>query len=151
MVERQPDSTPEENTYLKLIQDNSGNESEDARTIINWVAEQLKADMGKIVRIIRSAYGRGHFDARDNSQMNFNPGGELTAIVTPLVDRVLSGIYESRDIKFDVPSSFKKEDGGKIINGIVKTGSIPRRAKPNQNISAVQNFATGLKIVKKSA
>ena len=137
--------------YLKLIQDNSGNESEDARAIINWVAEQLKADMGKIVRIIRSAYGRGHFDARDNSQMNFNPGGELTAIVTPLVDRVLSGIYESRDIKFDGPSSFKKEDGVKIINGIVKTGSIPRRAKPNQNISAVQNFATGLKIVKKSA
>ncbi len=137
--------------YLKLIQDNSGNESEDARAIINWVADHLKADMGKIVRIIRSAYGRGRFDAQDNSQMNFNPGGELTAIVTPLIDRVLSGIYESRDIKFDGPSSFKKEDGVKIINGIIKTGSIPRMAKPNQNISAVQNFGMGLKIIKKSA
>ena len=55
------------------------------------------------------------------------------------------------DIKFEPPFVFRKEEGVKVINGIVKTGDIPKGAKPNQNISAAQNFGFGLKIMKKSA
>jgi hypothetical protein len=64
---------------------------------------------------------------------------------------VLTAAYVSHDIKFEPPFIFKKEEGVKVINGIVKTGSIPKGAKPNQNVSAAQNFGFGLKIVKKTA
>jgi len=83
--------------------------------------------------------------------MVFRVAGELAAILTPLVDRVLTAAYASRDIKFDPPFIFRKEEGVKVINGIVKTGRIPKGAKPNQNISAAQNFGFGLKIMKKAA
>jgi hypothetical protein len=64
---------------------------------------------------------------------------------------VLTAAYVSTDIKFDPPFVFRKEEGVKVINGIVKTGRIPKGAKPNQNISAAQNFGFGLNIMKKSA
>ena len=83
--------------------------------------------------------------------MDFRVAGELAAILTPLADRVLTAAYVSRDIKFDPPFVFRKEEGVKVINGIVKTGRIPKGAKPNQNISAAQNFGFGLNIMKKSA
>ena len=83
--------------------------------------------------------------------MEFRVAGELVAILTPLVDRVLTAAYVSRDIKFDPPFVFRKEEGVKVINGIVKTGRIAKGAKPNQNISAAQNFGFGLNIMKKSA
>jgi len=67
------------------------------------------------------------------------------------VDRVLTSCYESRDIKFEPPFVFRKEEAVKVINGIVKTGIIPKAAKPNQNISAAQNFGFALKIVRKGA
>jgi hypothetical protein len=44
-----------------------------------------------------------------------------------------------------------RDKGVKVINGIVKTGRIPKGTKPNQNISAAQNFGFGLNIMKKSA
>lgn len=83
--------------------------------------------------------------------MEFHVAGELASILTPLVDRVLTTVYESRDLRFDPPFLFHKEEGVKVINGIVKTGCIPKGAKPNQNISAAQNFGFGLKIIQKSA
>jgi hypothetical protein len=81
--------------------------------------------------------------------MDFNIAGELKAVLTPLVDRVLSSVYVSADIKFDPPFEFRKEEGVKLINGIVKTGSIPKGAKLNQNISAAQNFGYSLRVMKK--
>ena len=36
-----------------------------------------------------------------------------------------------------------------MINGLVKVGEIPKGAKPNQNISAAQNFGFGLKILRR--
>lgn len=137
--------------YRKLISDWQGKDAEDAVAVINWVNEALSTDMGKIAKIVEGAYGRGRMDAINNSQMQFHMAGELTGILAPIVNRVLSSAYVSRDIKFDHPFQFRKEEGAKVINGIVKTGSIPKGAKPNQNISAAQNFGFGLKIMKKSA
>jgi hypothetical protein len=150
--------TPEERdrltdfaAYRKLVSDWQGKETEDAIAVINWVANSLQSDLGKIAKIVESSYARGRVDTLNNSQMEFHVAGELSSIVTPLVDRILSGAYESREIKFDPPFIFRREEGIKVINGIVKTGIIPKGVKPNQNISAAQNFGFGLKIMKKGA
>jgi len=137
--------------YQKLVRDWQGKENEDAIAVINWVANSLQTDLGKIVKIIDNSYARGRIDALDNSRMEFHVAGELLSILTPIVGRVLNGTYESREIKFEPPFIFRKEEGVKVINGIVKTGFIPKGAKPNQNINAAQNFGFGLKIIKKGA
>jgi len=137
--------------YRKLISDWQGKETEDAVAVLNWVSNALQADLAKIVKIVDISYARGRVDALNNTQMDFRVAGELAAILTPLVDRVLTAAYVSKDIKFDPPFVFRKEEGVKVINGIVKTGRIPKGAKPNQNISAAQNFGFGLNIMKKSA
>lgn len=137
--------------YRKLVSDWQGKETEDAVAVVNWVSNALQSDLAKIVKIVDNSYARGRIDALNNTQMTFRVAGELAAILTPLVDRVLTAAYVSRDIKFDPPFVFRKEEGVKVINGIVKTGRIPKGAKPNQNISAAQNFGFGLNIMKKSA
>ena len=137
--------------YRKLVSDWQGKDTEDALAVINWVSNALQTEMGKILKIVDNSYARGRIDALNNSEMEFHVAGELSSILAPLVDRVLSGAYESRDIKFDPPFVFRKEEGVKVINGIVKIGRIPKNAKPNQNISAAQNFSIGLKIVRRGA
>lgn len=137
--------------YRKLVADWQGKETEDAVAVINWVANSLQTDMGRIAKILDGSYARGRVDAFGHTQMDFRVAGELAAIVAPLVERVLGSAYESRDLKFDPPFIFRREEGVKVINGIVKTGSIPKGTKPNQNISAAQNFGFGLKIMKKSS
>lgn len=137
--------------YRKLVADWQGKETEDAVAVIHWVANALQTELARIVKIVDNSYARGRIDALNNSQMDFRVAGELATILTPLVDRVLNAIYVSRDIKFDPPFIFRKEEGVKVINGIVKTGHIPRGAKPNQNISAAQNFGFSLNIMKKRA
>jgi hypothetical protein len=137
--------------YRKLLNNWQGKESEDAVAVVNWVASTLQSELGRIAKIVPSSYGRGRMDALHNSQMDFHVAGELSSILTPLVGRVLTDAYESRDIKFDAPFIFRKEEAVKVINGIVKTGRIPKGAKPNQNISAAQNFGIGLRIVRKGA
>jgi hypothetical protein len=137
--------------YRKLVSEWQGKDTEDAVAVVSWVAEALRTDLAKIVKVIDNSYARGRVDALNNTQMEIHVAGELGAVLTPLVNRVLSAVYESRDIKFEPPIEFKREDGVKVINGIVKTGQIPKGAKPNQNISAAQNFGFGLNIMKKSA
>lgn len=137
--------------YRKLASDWQGKETEDAVAVINWISHALQADLAKIVKIIDTSYTRGRVDALNNTQMDFRVAGELPTIIAPLVDRALTAAYVSRDIKFDHPFVFRKEEGVKVINGIVKTGSIPKGAKPNQNISAAQNFGFALNIMKKTA
>lgn len=136
--------------YRRLVADWQGKDTEDAKAVIGWVASSLQTEMAKIAKIVDSTYARGRIDALNNTQMNFHVAGELVSILTPIVGRVLAGVYESRDIKFD-QFYFRREEAVKVINGIVKSGSIPKGAKPNQDISAVQNFGVGLKIVKKAA
>jgi len=136
--------------YLKLIEDWAGKETEDAQAVVSWVANTLQGEMGRIFKSVEGCYSRGRVDAMNNAQMEFHVAGELVSIVTPLVDRVLSAVYVSSDIRFDT-YEFRREEAVKVINGIVKTGAIPKGAKPNQNISAAQNFGFGLGIMKKSA
>lgn len=136
--------------FRKLISDWQGKETEDAAAVVTWVANALQTELGRIAKIVDSSYARGRMDALNNSQMQFHVAGELSNILSPIVDRVLTAAYMSHDIKFDPPFIFKKEEGVKVINGIVKTGQIPK-GKPNQNISAAQNFGFGLKIAKKTA
>ena len=137
--------------YRKLVSDWQGKDTEDAVAVINWAANALQTDLAKIAKIVDNSFARGRVDALNNSQMAFHVAGELVTILTPLVDRVLAAAYESRDIAFDPPFIFRREEAVKVINGIVKTGHIPKGAKPNQNISAAQNFGFGLNIMKKSA
>jgi len=137
--------------YRKLMSDWQGKETEDSVAVINWISNALQTDLAKIVKIVDNSYARGRVDALNNTQMELRVAGELAAILAPLIDRVLTAAYESRDIKFDPPFVFRKEEGVKVINGIVKIGRIPKGAKPNQNISAAQNFGFGLNIMKKSA
>lgn len=150
--------TPEEQAklldfaaYVKLIESWQGKTSEDATTTINWVTTNLQTELASIAKIVDSSYGRGRIDALNNTQMKFKVAGELPTILSPLVEKVLSSIYESRDLELPANFVFRREEAVKVINGIVKIGDIPKNAKPNQNISAAQNFGFGLKIIKKSA
>jgi len=135
--------------YQKLIRDCEGKDSEDAVTIIHWVANSLQTEIGKIVRAVNSAYARGRIDSLEMKSMEFHVAGDIKGILTPIISQVLSTVYESRDIKFDHPFTFRKEDAVKVINGIVKTGEIPRHAKPTGDVSAAQNFGYALGIMKK--
>jgi len=137
--------------YRKLVSTFGGKDSDDAVTVINWVADALRGDMARIAHIVDDSYARGRVDALNNTNMAFQVAGGLDAILTPLVGRVLSSAYESHIIHFDPPFLFRKEEAVKVINGIVKTGSIPKGAKPNQDISAAQNFGYALLIMDRPA
>jgi hypothetical protein len=138
--------------YRKLVSSWEGKDTEDAVAVVNWVANTLQTEIGKIVRIIDSSYGRGRVDSLQHTRLDFHVAGErLAPILEPLVDRVLTSSYVSRHITFDPPFTFRNEEAVKVINGIVKTGEILRGSKPNQNISAAQNFGFGLNIIKRGA
>lgn len=137
--------------YRRLIHDCEGKDSEDAITIIHWVANSLQTEIGKIVKIIDSAYARGRIESLDIRSMEFHVAGEIRGILTPVIGQVLNAVYASREIVFSHPFIFRKEDAVKVINGIVKTGEIPKHAKPTGDVSAAQNFGYTLGIMKKNA
>lgn len=135
--------------YRKLVSEYSGKDSDDAVAIIQWVADALRSDIGSIAKVVESAYARGRIDGLATSNMEFHVAGDLISILTPVIERALAAVYESRDIRFEPPILFRKEDAVKVINGIVKTGEIPRHAKPTADISAATNFGYALGIMKK--
>lgn len=137
--------------YRKLIRDCEGKDSEDAITIIYWVANSLQTEIGKIVKVIDSAYARGRIESLHIKNMEFHVAGDIKGILSPGISQVLNVVYESREITFDHPFTFHKEDAVKVINGIVKMGEIPRHAKPTGDVSAAQNFGYALGIMKKGA
>ncbi|MGE5418495.1 MAG: hypothetical protein ACM3N1_00160 [Accumulibacter sp.] len=136
--------------YRKLVADWTGKDSEDAILVINWVSNSLQAELAKIKVIVDNSYSRGSIDSSTNMKMNFRVAGSLETIIQPVVNQILDSVYVSASIKFDPPILFKKEEAVKVINGIVRTGNIPKGAKPNQFISAAKNFGAGLKIVKRN-
>ena len=91
----------------------------------------------------------GQISAADHSSMSFTCQGELLAILTPLVGHVLDGVYASKSIQFDAPAPFNDAEAIKVINGVVKTGDIPKGTKPNQFTSAADNYGYALGIMKK--
>lgn len=137
--------------YRELVEFWQGKESEDAVAIINWVSNALETEMGKLEGIVTSCYARGRMDCLNNNYMDFHIAGNLESILSSVIEKVLDAAYESRDIVFDPPFTFTREEGVKVINGIVKGGAIEKGAKPDKNTSAVQNFGVGLKVVKKGA
>jgi len=134
--------------YRKLVSDWQGKDTEDAVAVINWVSSALQTELGMIMQIVNNSYGRGRIDAHDNTGMPFIMAGDLTSVLSSVVERVLTGTYVSKDIKFDPPFEFRDEEGVKVINGIVRTGVIPRNSKPDKDVSAAQNFGYTLKIMK---
>ncbi len=135
--------------YRELVKDYQHKDTEDAKEVIQWVANRLKDEIGSIAKIVTDSFGRGQISAADHISMKFKCQGELLAILTPLVGQVLDGVYESKQIEFEAPAPFNDNEAIKVINGIVKTGDIPKGTKPNQYTSAADNYGYALGIMKK--
>ena len=133
--------------YRTLVADYRGQDTQEARVVLDWVQNRLRDQMGIIYRIAPDSYGRGRLAAADHSHMSFTCEGELTAILTPLVGQVLDAIYLCKEMAFDAPAPFNDTNAVNVINGIVKEGHIPRGAKPNRDISAAQNYGFALQIM----
>jgi hypothetical protein len=136
-------------SYRELVKDYQGKDTEEAKEIVQWVANRLKDEIGSIAKIVTDSFGRGQISAADHSAMSFNGHGELPSIFTPLVGQVLDGVYVAKQIEFDAPAPFNDAEAIKVINGIVKTGDIPKGTKPSQFTSAADDFGYALGIIKK--
>jgi hypothetical protein len=135
--------------YRELVKDYQSKDTADAKEVVEWVASRLKDEIGSIAKIVTDSFGRGQISAVDHTGMSFNCQGELPAILTPLVGHVLDGVYVSKEVEFDAPAPFNDAEAIKVINGIVKTGDIPKGTKPNQFTSAADNYGYALGIMKK--
>ena len=135
--------------YRELVKDYQSKDTEDAKEVVQWVANRLRDEIGSIAKIVTDSFGRGQISATDHSSMSFNSPGELLSILTPLVGHVLDGVYASKSLQFDAPAPFNDAEAIKVINGVVKTGDIPKGTKPNQFTSAADNYGYALGIMKK--
>lgn len=135
--------------YRALVRDFGNRDTEEARIVLNWVQERLRDQMGTIYRIVPDSYGRGRITALDHSRMSFEVQGEMSAILSSLVQQVLDTVYESKEIEFSAPAPFNDTNAVNVINGIVKVGEIPRGSKPNKDISAAQNYGFDLYIMRR--
>ena len=135
--------------YRELVKDHQHKDTEDAKEVIQWVANRLRDEIGSTAKIVTDSYARGQISAADHSNLSFNCQGELLAVLTPLIGQVLDAVYESAKIEFDAPASFDDAEAIKVINGVVKTGDIPKGTKPNQFTSAADNYGYALGIMKK--
>ena len=134
--------------YRELVKDYQHKDTEDAKEVIQWVANRLRDEIGSTAKIVTDSYARGQISAADHSNLSFNCQGELLAVLTPLIGQVLDAVYESSKIEFDAPASFDDAEAIKVINGVVKTGEVPK-TKPNQFTSAADNYGYDLGIMKK--
>ena len=113
--------------YRKLISDWQGKETEDAVAVVSWVADSLKTGMGKIQKIVNNRFARGRIDEPNNNQIEFHVAGELSSILSPLVDRVRQiAAYESRDIKFETPFYFRKKKPLKWLMALSEPDLFPK-------------------------
>lgn len=135
--------------FRELIKDYQSKDTEEAKEVVQWVANRLKDEIGSIAKIVVDSFARGQISATDHSSMTFNCQGEMLAILTPLVGHVLDGVYVSKKIDFDAPAPFNDAEAIKVVNGVVKTGDIPKGTKPNQFTSAADNYGYALGIMKK--
>ncbi|MBC8504218.1 MAG: hypothetical protein H8D34_05135, partial [Chloroflexi bacterium] len=133
--------------YRILVRDYAGRDSQDAKIILDWVQSRLRDQMGTIYRIVPDSFGRGRIASLDHSQMEFQVQGELSAILTPLINQVLDETYICKELEFTAPAAFNDTNAINVINGIVKVGEIPRGAKPDRYISAAKNYGFDLLIM----
>ena len=81
--------------YRELVKDHQSKDTEDAKEVVQWVANRLRDEIGSIAKIVTDSYARGQISAADHSNMPFTCQGELPAILAPLVGQVLDAVYES--------------------------------------------------------
>jgi len=136
--------------YRQIVADFRGKDNQEAKDVLNWVADRLKGEIGTIYKIVPDSYSRGRICAIDHANMTFSCEGELRAILEPLVGQVLNAVYESASIEFDAPAPFNDNEAIKLINGIVCKGEIPKGTKPNQYTSAAENYGYALGVMQKS-
>jgi len=135
--------------YRRMVAECIGQETENARIILNWVQGRLRESMGTIYRIVPDSYGRGRITAADHASMIFTPQGELASILSPLIGQVLDAVYESRDLVFEAPAPFNDVNAINVINGAVKLGVFERNAKVSKELSASQNYGIPLGIMRR--
>jgi hypothetical protein len=149
LIQQEKDRLLDFAAFRELVKDYGHKDTEDAKEVVQWVANRLRDEVGTIAKIVPDSFSRGQISAADHNNMPFTCQGELLPILTPLVGQVLDGVYESKKIEFDAPAPFNDNEAIKVINGIVKTGDIPKGTKPNQFISAADNYGYALNIMKK--
>jgi hypothetical protein len=136
--------------YRTMVGAFRGQDSEEAKDMLNWVQTRLRDEIGKIYRIVPDSYSRGRVACADHVKMDFSVQGELAAILSPLVGQALDTVYVTKDIDLsDAPVPFNDVLAVNVINGIVKVGEIPRGVRPDKDISAAQNYGFALKIMKR--
>ncbi|NLX43886.1 MAG: hypothetical protein GXY79_10465, partial [Chloroflexi bacterium] len=134
--------------YRSLVREYAGKETQDAQTVLGWVQDQLRGQMGTIYSIVTNSYSRGRLAALDHQRIPVNCQGELAAALTPPVSQVLDSVYISRELEFTAPAPLDDTNVINVINGIVKTGQIERGARPNRDISAARNYGVALQIMR---
>ena len=135
--------------YRRMVADSMGQETERARTILDWVQSRLREGIGTIYRIVPDTYGRGRITAADHSNLSFTPQGELPSILSPLISQILDSVYESRDLVFEAPAPFNDTNAVNVINGAVKLGVFERNARVSKELSASQNYGFALGIMRR--
>jgi len=70
--------------YRTMVAEAIGKDTEQAKTILDWVQGRLASQMGTIYRIVPESYGRGRISGLDHSEMPFHVQGELAAISVPI-------------------------------------------------------------------
>ena len=135
--------------YRTMVSEAIGKDTEQAKTILDWVQGRLTSQMGTIYRIVPESFGRGRISALDHSQITFQVQGELAAILSPLVGQVLDLTYVCRDIEIEFPAAFNDVNAVNVINGIVKAGEFPRGVKVSKEVSASQNYGFAIRIMRK--
>lgn len=135
--------------YRKMVADWGGKETEDATTVINWVAENVKTEMGRIYKAVTQSYGRGFVSSLGNMSRSIKVIGDLASMAEPVVGLVLAAAYDSADLRFEAPSPFSGESAVKVINGLVRKGAIPKGARQDKDTSAAENYGYALGIMKR--
>lgn len=134
--------------YLQIVKNFKDEATKDARGILDQVRGKIRDQIGQLIKIVPDRYGRGRVCATDHTSLSTKMQGSLSNILEPVVATVLDATYRSKDLYFKAAASFSDEEAIKVINGIVSVGEIPKGTKVDKNISAVQNFAADLGIVK---
>jgi len=136
--------------YTSIVKDFKDQDSQDARTIMDSVHSHLRNQIGKIIKIVPDRYGRGRLCASDHANLPITMFDDLGKVLENAVATVLDATYESADLDMHDSPVFTDDEAVKVINGIVRIGEIPKTAKVDKNVSAVQNYAAHLGIVKRS-
>lgn len=138
--------------YISLVKDFKDQDTLDSRTVIDQVQSHIKADIGRLTKLVTDRYGRGRLCATDHTKLTVTMSGDLGAILEPAVATVLDATYASRDLDLSsAPATFTEEEAVKVINGLVRVGEISKTAKVDKNVSAARNYAVYLSIAKRKA